>query len=273
MAKDGALSGQALADYQAAWNKQNGANAAYSQAAAAGKPAGAVQLLTAPPGYQAPPSYGGGAPAGGANAASLQQMMSSLGFGNSGAGAGGGLSSTSSSSGVGVGNTAAANPDLAKLQAMYQERYAQLQGANKPNDELTKRMMNLATGKINDAAAGSQQQLSENLARRGVAGGGGGGIEGNLRGRVAESAQRAGAGARANIAVGRAGQEEQASLARDQSLNNLLLGGQGIMGSQAQLQLANQELALRQYQIQQQAELARRSEAMQAFTGLIGLFS
>jgi hypothetical protein len=92
-----------------------------------------------------------------------------------------------------ITNTAAANPDLTQLQQMYKDRYAQLQAGNKPNDDLTNRMMNLASGKINDSAAGAQQQLSENLARRGVAGGG---IEDALRGRVVESAQRASAGAR-----------------------------------------------------------------------------
>jgi hypothetical protein len=216
---------------------------------------------------QTPSSVGGLATGGGSSANALMQAYQAAtgGGGNGGNGGGGGGSSSSGP----ITNTAAANPDLQRLQQMYQDRYAQLQKGNKPNDELTTRMMNLASGKINDSAAGAQQQLSENLARRGVAGGG---VEQDLRGRVGESAQRAAAGARANIAVGRAGQEEQASLARDQNLSNFVLGGSQIAGAQSQLQLANQELALRQYQIQQQAELARRSEAANAFSNLVGLF-
>lgn len=282
--KDGSLTGEDLANYQAAWNQQNGANYDYSRAMAAGQPAGSIQVLNAPPGWSSStynpqlaaatggkvvnptqaaaqsvsygtPSYGATASSGG---------LPSLGGGASGSG-GGGLSVT----GAGGSNTAAPNADISAFQQMYKDRYTQLQNANKPNDALTKRMQDLTGGQIQDASAGAQQQLSENLARRGVAGGG---VENDLRGRVAESAQRAGAAAKANIAIGRAGQEEQANLARDQQLNSLLLGGTGVAGMNAQLQLANQELALRQYQIEQQAALASRSQASNDFVSLLGLF-
>lgn len=94
---------------------------------------------------------------------------------------------------------------------------------NRLSTDTTDRAINRATGSIADAAAGAKSGMRTALARRGVGTLEGEGVGGSELGKIDAAAQRAKAGASADI-----------SLKREQDLDRLVLGGQGIMGAPGQ---------------------------------------
>lgn len=137
-------------------------------------------------------------------------------------------------------NTAQTSPELQWLQEQYRQRLGQ---------DPTQRAMDMATSQTRDITSGLQNELSGNLARRGMIGSG---VETQQREKLAEQAQRAAAGQAGQITLGRQGQ-----------LDQLVAAGLPIMGAADQLTMQKQQLGLQQYQMQQQAYLAQLNQAMQ----------
>lgn len=189
--KGGALTGEDLAAYQAAWNRANGADYAYSQAAAGGKSGGggSIPLLKAPSGWSAP-----------------QQTISAGSSPTASAVFAPGAAASSLTSTA----TAAPNPlqqqalndvkaRLAAPDPLQAESIQNLR--NRMSADTTKRAINVAQSGISDSLAGALQRARESAAARGT----GGNIE-NETSALEQGAQRAGAGAAANIALGREAQ-------------------------------------------------------------------
>lgn len=197
-------------------------------------------------------------------------------------------------------NIAAANPAMSgilnqtqeltkmpvKEDSLLEEQVGNLRERISSNP--TQRAVGLMTGTVGDALAGAQQGLKENLARRGLLGSG---IEAQGMQGLQESAQR-------DIARGSAG----IGLQREQDIDRLVLGGQGIMGAPgqfglqqqsmrnqllgqagnlagniAQQQLGQQSLANQQWQAQLQAQLAQQQmaqqQAMQQQQAMLSLYN
>jgi len=149
-------------------------------------------------------------------------------------------------SGGGSTNTAQTDPNLQKLVDKYMSRF---------EVDNTQRAINRSTTGIMDAAALGAADPKGNLSSRGLVGSEGGNAF--LAKRVFNPAQRQAAGAAADIALG-----------NEQRLDNLTLGGLGIMNAPGQASRADRGLALSQSgqdfdQGLQQAQLQNQMQQQQ----------
>lgn len=150
-------------------------------------------------------------------------------------------------------NQAAPDPYLQDFHNQWKSRLGELradEGALRTeHDARTKQMIASARGDISDAAAGAGASLSEDLARRGVAGAG---VEAGQRAGLSEASQREQARASTNIALDQNRNYEAQRFARQQALNQFLSGGLASAGAIGQRQLEGQRLGLDQYQVMNQ---------------------
>jgi hypothetical protein len=144
-------------------------------------------------------------------------------------GTGGGFGSSAPMS-----NNVTPSPDLKWLQDQYKSRLSA---------DTTGRAVDRASSQIRDATSGLSKELGGNMARRGMSGSG---AYFQGQGNLAGQAQKAIAGASADIHLG-----------RERDLDNLTMGGLGIMGSQDQLGLQKQRFGLDQWNSQAANDLAR----------------
>ena len=143
-------------------------------------------------------------------------------------------------------NTAQTDPYLKELVDKYRSRF---------DVDNTQRAINRSTTGIMDAAALGAADLKGNLSSRGLVGSEGGNAF--LAKRVFGPAQRQAAGAEADISLG-----------NEQRLDNLTLGGLGIMNAPGQASRADRGLALSQSgqdfdQGLQQAQLQNQMQQQQ----------
>lgn len=253
MSKDGALTGQALADYQQAWNKANGANSDYSNAMAAGQPAGgSVPVLRAPQGYVGPSAGANGvygapqAPAqsysqpyvGGGGAAMFGGATGASGVGFSAPSVSGG-----SISAPNITNTAQTDPNLT-------DYLNQIKARTQGSGTLPANLQLLAQG-AGQMAEGARNQLGSSLARRGMLGNSG--------------AQEALGSEISNNAIGqytRAGKE--AVLGREGQIDSLLGGSAAAFAEPARQALAEKGFNLAQWQAGTNATLAQQDMSLRA---------
>lgn len=149
--------------------------------------------------------------------------------GSGGGQTGGGFQAPSAPS-VGPGmspttNTAGPDPNLSWLSDKYKSRF---------DTSNTARAIDRSNASIADSAALMNKDAQASLASRGARGGGVAGAF--IQKNITDKAQRQAAGAAADISQG-----EQTRL------DNLTMGGSGIMGAQGQLALGQQSLANQQY--------------------------
>lgn len=195
-------------------------------------------------------------------------------------------------------NTAQTNPELQSFLNSYKTRLAQVQGAPTADPNLqtqvdrlgqrlsadtTNRAIDRAGSAIKDAAAGRQTALTSSLARRGLSGSG---VEASERGKIAAQAQRAQAGAAADISLGRerdldaltlGGQgimsaPGQYSLAREGQTNNFLLGGLQAAAEPGRQALADRQLGLQQWQAQNAAEQGAQDRQLSQWLALMRMY-
>lgn len=179
--------------------------------------------------------------------------------GGGGARSGGGGVRSSGAGGVpaaaatpGTTNTSSGSPDLNNFNNQMGNRISQYEGqGGDPNlawglqqlkDRMgpgaTQRAIDIASQNIDANAAGQRQMLSENLARRGM---GGAGVEAEGLQKITEDAQRQRAGVAANVSLG-----------RERDIDQLLLGGQNMIGAQGQYGLQRQGMLNNMYGLQLQ---------------------
>lgn len=137
------------------------------------------------------------------------------------------------------------NAALQGAQGLAQQRYGQLQGQenqvnpllmeqvqnlrNRMSNDTTQQATDFANQNVRQQAGAAQRSLTEDLARRGMRGDSG--VAAQLGGQISADAQRQMAGNAANI-----------GLQRQANLDQLVLGGQGIMAAPGQQQLAQQQM-------------------------------
>lgn len=160
-----------------------------------------------------------------------------------------GPTSAGGASGGSYTSSTGRNPDLQWLQDKYKSRF---------DVDNTKRTIDKSNLGIMDAAALGAADAKANLASRGAIGSGA--ADAFLQKRIFQPAQREAAGKAADIA-----------LQREKDLDALTLGGQGIMSSQANLQLAEKAQALQEWIAKSGANLQQQQIALQQFATQNGL--
>jgi hypothetical protein len=141
-----------------------------------------------------------------------------------------------------MSNTGEASPDVRYLIDQYKQRLS--------NDP-TQRAIDMATSQTRDTATGMAKELGSDLARRGISNSGA--AAQYLTNKVYAPAQRQAAGQAAGITLGRQGQ-----------LDQLVLGGTGLMKAPQELGLQERQLGLQQMDLQQRADIARAQLGLQA---------
>ena len=176
----------------------------------------------------------------------MQQIRGNYGVAPSGwSSSGGGSTSAPTSYTVASGgntavNTAAPDPLLSSAIKTFQDR------AKADN---TKRATDKVFSGAKSAAAGLNNDLDAQMARRGI---GGSGLDARARTQVSEAAARAAAGGAANIQLG-----------QQDRLDRLAQAGAGIAAMPAQLALQQQGLGIQQMSLQNQAQNQQAQLAMQ----------
>lgn len=158
-----------------------------------------------------------------------------------GGGFGAGLPGPPGTPGGPMSNDVTPSANLTWLENQYKSRLT--------NDP-TQRAIDRSTSSIRDATSGLSKELGGNLARRGVSQAG---LATNARGDLAQNAQQQIARASSDISLG-----------RERDLDQMTMGGLGIMGAQDQLGLSKQRLGLDQWSAQNQAEIARQQLGLQS---------
>jgi hypothetical protein len=137
-------------------------------------------------------------------------------------------------------NIAQDNPDLRYLIDQYKQR---LSAAPE------QRAIEQAGSAIRDTTSGLMKELGGDLASRGLAGSG---VENEERLKLAQGAQQGIGRAAGSIAT-----------QRQQDLDRLVMGGEGLMKAPSQNALQQQELGLQQYGLQQQGQIAQMQAQME----------
>lgn len=165
------------------------------------------------------------------------------------------------------------SPDLKRLQAEWEERKADLAAAKAKNDanlqyhidQYKKRLGEGPTQRaIERSASAIRDQLSGLMDQAATAGAATGRGPGFGAGGLAESAQRAQAGAAADISLG-----------RERDLDRLVLGGGGIMGAPGQREmgysaLQNQLFGMAPHEAAARFGLAEKDLGLRSYLGQLG---
>jgi len=184
--------------------------------------------------YKKSPTSGGGLSSPGSTDSGPLALPPFPGAGGgpaAGGGGGGGGPVTTGAPIVGpvLANTVAPDP--------YLEEQVRNLRARMGSDTTERAIGRSTTGILDAAALGAADEGAANLSSRGLVGSGAG--QSFLHKRFFDPAQRAAAGAAADIAH-----------QREQDLDRLVLGGTAIMGAPGQYSLANRNLGLQQWQAQ-----------------------
>lgn len=148
-------------------------------------------------------------------------------------------------------NNATTDPYLKEYLDTWKRRAGELQAdegrLRAESDARTKQLVTQATGDISDRAAGANAALSEDLARRGVAGSG---VETGQRSGISGASQRQQARAATDITLAQNQAYENQKLARQQQQNAFIASGLSAAGSIGNNMLDQQRVGLQQQALQ-----------------------